>query len=294
MKAPSAQSPFFTFHTFFRKYFLKKNFLSLHTVFILSENIKWLEEFLIYYQHLGFEHFYLYDNEGSSGRINSNYIDQSGNKYLTKYGFKRSAYNKSEDLKKLQHILNKYRDKITYIRWQPRDKKGHIVYSQTEAIEHFSSVYGHENEWVLFLDLDEFLFSPSQANIVDFLKNQEEDVSCIRISQKKFIDRHLSEKKYITQDFQCIEHPDINSEHRPKNLVRCRHINFVMDVHLICVHYNTYVPEMNVFRLNHYHVNDVLLQSLNYFCKKEPYFTLNGVDDGMKRYQTIFDNNYDL
>ena len=36
------------------------NYLSIHTVFILNENINWLEEFIIYHLHLGVSHFYLY------------------------------------------------------------------------------------------------------------------------------------------------------------------------------------------------------------------------------------------
>lgn len=39
----------------------KKYFLSFQTVFRLNENARWLEEFLIYYIHIGFDHFYLYD-----------------------------------------------------------------------------------------------------------------------------------------------------------------------------------------------------------------------------------------
>jgi len=45
----------------------KKYNLSFHVIFIMNENIKWLEEFILYHSNLGFEHFYLYDNQGSTG-----------------------------------------------------------------------------------------------------------------------------------------------------------------------------------------------------------------------------------
>ena len=51
---------------------MDKHFLVFQTVFILSENIKWVEEFLIYYINLGFTQFYLYDNTSSIGIYSSN------------------------------------------------------------------------------------------------------------------------------------------------------------------------------------------------------------------------------
>ena len=44
-----------------------KYFLTFQTVFILNQNIKWMDEYIKYYINLGVEHFYLYDNEGTSG-----------------------------------------------------------------------------------------------------------------------------------------------------------------------------------------------------------------------------------
>ena len=246
MRVKHAQRPFF-FYKIFRKCFFKKKYLSLHTVFILNENIRWLEEFLIYYIHLGFEHFYLYDNEGSHGKLATLSKKYSGNQFLTKYGMHRSTHNKAEDLEKLKEILSKYGDRITYIKWQPRDEKGDIIYNQARAVEHFISVYGQENEWVAFMDFDEFLFSKDDVNIVEFLKGQNKNISCVKLSQKKFIDRHLSQKRYITQDFQCIEHLEMQAKHRPKNIVRCQHFQYLVDIHQIIVNYHTIIPDINVF-----------------------------------------------
>ena len=57
---------------------MSKYFLSFHTIFIMNENIDWIEEFLKYHLAIGFEHFYLYDNEGSVGRNGST---ETHNKY---------------------------------------------------------------------------------------------------------------------------------------------------------------------------------------------------------------------
>ena len=89
-----------------------KHYLSFHTVFILNENIKWLEEFIIYYKHIGFDHFYLYDNEGSNGG--------DGTKTHNKYNFPITTTSTKKNHIDLQKILTKYSDYITYIKWQPK------------------------------------------------------------------------------------------------------------------------------------------------------------------------------
>ena len=88
-----------------------KHYLAFHTVFILNENIKWLEEFIIYYKHIGFEHFYLYDNEGSNGG--------DGTQTHNKYNFPITTTSTLQNQLDLQNILQKYNDCITYIKWQP-------------------------------------------------------------------------------------------------------------------------------------------------------------------------------
>jgi glutamine synthetase len=130
---------------------MTKYYLSFHTIFILDENIKWLEEFIIYYLYLGFEHFYLYDNEKTTGG--------DGTQTENKYGFKIDVNNNENNQRILNNILNKYNKYITYIKWQPQNDKNEIVYGQTEGITHFIKNYGDETEWVAFLDLDEFIYS---------------------------------------------------------------------------------------------------------------------------------------
>ena len=49
------------------EYVATTHYLSLMTVCIIDENVRWLEEFVAYHLHLGFDHFYLYDNSGSAG-----------------------------------------------------------------------------------------------------------------------------------------------------------------------------------------------------------------------------------
>ena len=90
---------------------------------------------------------------------------------------------------------------ITYVKWQPRNEKGEIIYGQEDGVRHFMQNYGKETEWVALMDLDEFLFSEQDVDIADFFRNQPRNISCVKIVQKKFVDRFLSDKEFITQDF---------------------------------------------------------------------------------------------
>jgi hypothetical protein len=260
--------------------FKSKKYLSFHTVFILNENIKWLEEFIIYYKHIGFDHFYLYDNEGTDGA--------EGSKTHNKYNFEIETQNKEADTEKLKNILQKYGDIITYIKWQPRNEKNEIVYGQNESIKDFISKYGKETTWVAFMDLDEFIFSPKDVNLPEYLRNLPKDVSCLKIVQKKFIDRFLSNNKYITQDFRCIQDLDIGTNWGSKNIVRCEDFINTNNIHTMEVKNKTLVVDKDVLRFNHYNINDKQLNWMKQFFKSKQDFKINGEDSGMIRYKSLF------
>ena len=255
----------------------QKRLLSFHTVFLLNENIKWLEEFIIYNKAIGIEHFYLYDNEGSDGC--------DGTQTHNKYGFPITTEHRAADVAMLNTLLAKYADCITYVKWQPIEN-GKIVYGQNESIQHFIKNYGHETEWVAFMDLDEFLFSPTGLDIPAFLRRLPSDISCIKLIQKKFIDRFLSTEKYITQDYRAINNITIGTEWATKHLVRCADFVGLLGIHQIHCKNKMVVADVSHLRFNHYNVNDKLLAWLVTFYHKE--YMIDGVDEGMARYKHLF------
>lgn len=100
---------------------MPKYFLSFHTIFLINENIRWLEEFLLYYIKLGFEQFYLYNNDGSVGRNGST-------SHINKYGFSITSADDAHNVILFNEIVTKYKTYITLIEWQPKDKDGNICY----------------------------------------------------------------------------------------------------------------------------------------------------------------------
>ena len=255
--------------------------VAFHTVFVLNENIKWMEEFLIYYINLGIDKFYLYHNEGTSG-------DGLLSKEVNRYGFSIRSESTEEDFKQLNLLLEKYKKYISYTLWQPRNEKNEIVYGQKEAIVDCLSKYGHLHEWMCFLDLDEFIFSKRNVNFVDFLNSLDPSISAVKLVQKKFLDRFLSKEQHISQEFNCIEGFKIGTEWAPKNIIRCRDFAGLYNVHNIYVKNKTATVHEDLFRFNHYNINDKQLAWMQTFYDRREPFSINAVDDGMKRYQYLF------
>lgn len=258
----------------------KKYFLSFHTIFILSENIQWLEEFLIYYKHIGFDHFYLYDNEGSTGGANN--TDK-----MSRWGYEASTTNSEADKAKLAKILDTYGTMITYVKWQPKNEQGEIVYGQVGGLRHFIQTYGHETTWIAFMDFDEFLFSPSNMDIVQYFRTLPQTVSNVRVSMKVFADRHESISPYCTQDFRCIGGVSMPYYTGCKNIVRTDDFITTYNIH------NSYEfkqesidVDKNVLRFNHYNGNNKQLKCLKDVFKVD--VLLSSMDTGMSRYANLY------
>jgi hypothetical protein len=266
-----------------------KYFLTFHTVFILNENIKWLEEFLIYYINIiGVEHFYLYDNDKSTGG--------DGTKDTNKYGFKINTDNNNDDIKQFEDIKQRYNKYITHIKWQPLDENGNVVYGQNESILDFIKKYGNDSVWTCFLDLDEFIYS-KHLYLPNYLKELDNNISCVKICQKKFIDRFLSNQKFITQDTNCID-KNIGFEWAPKNIVKNEDFININNIHEIIVKHNIKYESSDNIRFNHYNTNPKLLTWMKSFYGSILDYKLNSYDDGMLKYSYLvniesFDNNND-
>ena len=261
-----------------------KYFLTFQTVFIKNENIKWLEEFLIYYIYLGFEQFYLYDNTGSIGYDGSS--------------FKKNKYNfiiqdNSENDITFNKILEKYKNYITYIKWQPKNINDQIIYGQDLSIMHYKKYYGNDTTFCAFMDLDEFLYSENNINLIEYLKIKLMDnIYCIRLCQKKFKDRHLIDNSYITQCYECVNIP-YDKNWGVKNIILVDKIVGTPDlahgaIHNIYIENNSILLEdPNILRFNHYNTN---YKQLNYIKNRYNIndISLNEIDNGMQKYYNIF------
>lgn len=261
--------------------------LAIQTVFILKENLPFLREWIIYHMNIGFTKFFLYDNTGSIGATSSN----TTNKYS--FNFDRIITIDDNEIKKeLDDILNEFKENIIYVKWQPKDDKGNIIYGQVDSIKHYIENYGSLSNYTSYTDLDEFIFSVNDTNIKEYIIEMDnKNISRIVINQKKFLDRFCTDRKKKVIDINdTIEEID-TSGWAPKNIVRNKSINIkdiTGNIHHFCnklLDGDTITIPIDTIRFNHYNVNKKQIEWMKGFYNKDNF--VFGTDTTMNRYNSI-------
>jgi glycosyltransferase involved in cell wall biosynthesis len=103
---------------------------------IVKDEANYIEEWINFHSFLGVEHFFIYDN-GSTDDT--------------------------------REILEKY-DFVTRISWQP-DNKGN---AQTKAYVHALKEFGGRSRWMMFIDVDEFIFPTHYTTLSDAFTRYED------------------------------------------------------------------------------------------------------------------------
>ena len=262
--------------------------LGIQTVLLLKENLPFLREWIIYHLYIGFDKIFLYDNTGSIG------IDDS-NKDMNKYAFNfNNIINMDENLvnNELQSILNDFKDNVIYVKWQPKDDKGNIIYGQTEAIKDYVTKYGNMTDYTAYTDSDEFIFSVNNINIKDYINDlSKENITKIIIKQKKFMDRFCNkEPKNIIDITNSIENID-TSGWAPKIIIKNNDTNILNISNIHSIENNsgkTFDVPMDILRFNHYNVNKKQINWMKNFYNKESVNDfIHGTDNSMSRYINI-------
>ena len=122
-----------------------KYFLSMLAI-VRDEN-DYLEEWIRYHINLGFEHFYIYDNE--SAVPVKDYLESAGFEHL---------------------------DKLTILDWNTSG------WSQQDAYNDFLEKYKNETKWIFTADPDEFIFiKDNTKGLKDFLEenSQYASIKCL-------------------------------------------------------------------------------------------------------------------
>jgi hypothetical protein len=107
------------------------NNISICTV--IKNESRYLEEWIIYHKLIGFEHFYIYDNNSTDN---------------------------------LAPILEKYKEIITYTKWPLTD------WQQKLAYQDYVQKYRRESVWTAFIDVDEFIIYKNRKPLKDYLRNE--------------------------------------------------------------------------------------------------------------------------
>ena len=136
--------------------------VGLHTVFIAKENILFLKEWILYHNLKGITHFFLYDNTGVTR--SSLHVERSPHSVVGRVSKYAVPYDEIVSLPdaEIQRVLDEIQREIpnvTIVRWRPRDSDGNTMYAQVQALNDALSRYGKSVDWMVFMDMDEFIVS---------------------------------------------------------------------------------------------------------------------------------------
>jgi hypothetical protein len=124
----------------------------IFTVYKPEENGFYLEEWMDYHRSLGCTHFYLYANIGGGGTWGHQHFGIPNDR--TKAGKKfKWPVDKAEAMN--ETVIAKHND-ITYVKWQPTNSKGEIIFGWNTAYLDFLERAGNKGLAAL-IDIDEFI-----------------------------------------------------------------------------------------------------------------------------------------
>ena len=203
------------------------------SVCCIIKDESYLEEFIIYNHVIGVEHFYIYDNES-----------------------KIPIKDRLKD--------NYFKNICTII-----DFPGKV--QQLNAYNDCLKKYGFENEWLIFIDGDEFILPKKHNNITDFLR-EHDDAQAIGINWV-FFGSSFHEKKqkgFLIDKYRYSE--GIQNKH-VKTICKPEFtINFLIDPHTVIIkdknkymdpYKNIISPPFNennttdIIQINHYYGKSV-------------------------------------
>lgn len=236
----------------------------IHTIFVLRENILFLNEWIQYHLSIGIDKIFLYDNSLSTGRDGSN---STTNKYQINFAEITAHLNDNEVIDILVDILTRYGACVVYNEWSPRDRDGRIAYNQNDCIRKYLHEYGKDSVWTAFIDIDEFIYCKFDLKevLTDYDKNGIGDVILL---QKKFRDRFDCPNIPVTQIVDCIEGIDTRGW-APKHIFKNNHFDGIKrtwNIHNLPTRdCRIVLADIQELRFNHYNVNKWQLEWMKKF-----------------------------
>ena len=249
-------------------YIYKYMKIAIHTVFILKENILFLEEWIYYHILLGFNKFYLYDNSkmnkvtGFDNKPNHKII---GNK-VNKYGVNYDKIVNMTDIQinqYVQKLCEKYKC-IEIIEWSPTDKEGKIVYDQIKAHNHcLKKLKSDKIDWCAIIDMDEYIVIKDFDNIEKYILSLPQKIQNIKMGQVRFDSRFNNVGKLVT-DITNAEIKGFDRNKSNKNIFNIENTIYVK-IHSVDIkkEFSQYRPSTKEMWFNHYKLNNNNYKHIN-------------------------------
>ena len=178
---------------------------AIHTLFILKENILFLEEWIDYHMQIGFKKFFLYDNSkvqvsGGCHKNKKHFVCGKVNKYNVNYD-KIIKLNDKQLEQKKNEIKKKYKKNVFFYEWSPKDKKGRICFNHEQANNHCLNMMKKLKNisWCANIDIDEFIVLEKKKKIKYLIRKLPKNINNIKLSQIRFDSRFNNLNKRVIQ-----------------------------------------------------------------------------------------------
>lgn len=206
---------------------------------------------------------------------------ETKNKYKIDFAKATAHINEDQLIESFNCIIEKYKNQITCINWEPVDELGNIIYCQNGAINHYTNHFCDKCDWTAFIDMDEYIYC--ETDLKNTLRQIRNNYHCgnIVLLQKKFDDRFNNIGKPVTNIQKCIEGID-TSLWAPKNICDNQILKKYTSkedwsIHQMLLTYtDSFHCDINTLRFNHYNVNSFQLKWMEKLYHKTG-FRLNGI-----------------
>ena len=187
-------------------HFNKEPIVAIHSVFILKENILFLEQWIDYHIQLGVDKFYLYDNSKVTKLSNWDYNNFNDTIILGKVNKHNVSYDKLVMLSnkhlqnKFNEIKKKYKKYLIVKEWSPKDKNGNILHNQTQAHNECLKIMKTDGvDWGINIDMDEFITikEGKEKNIKKYIKELDNKICGVNMNQIRFSSRFNNLDKLV-------------------------------------------------------------------------------------------------
>lgn len=229
--------------------------IAIHSVFIIKENILFLEQWIYYHILLGFNKFYLYDNSkvnrvcGFDKKYENVIVGNKINKYNINYDEIVNLTDAKIDYY-MKEICKKYKC-IEIIEWSPIDENGNILYNQTEAHNDCLKKMKKDNiDWCANIDMDEYIVIKNHNSIDKYILSLSDKINDIQMSQVRFENRFNYLNDLII-NINNSEVQDLPYGYSPKHIYNVEN-TIKTDVHKVTINGFKHYAKKNEIFFNHY------------------------------------------
>ena len=249
---------------------------AIASTFIFRKSIYHIEEWIQHHLNFGVDKIFLYESSDYN-------LIKSDEDTKRKINLSDLKYIKEEDIYNFYlKIKEKYQSEVIFVRYNPKTSP-HVntkihdpwIHNQMSGLFHFKNTFSDKFDWVLSIDLDEYLYSKNFKSLKDVLKAFYAYDFCI-MKWKALESCFLNLNTPNLKKTQCLE-PLVDTVNKYIYKTSCN--KFINNISL---HYPKFIKKnkCKIIRMDfddlgflHFKLNDLCKESIEYWSKKKYNFS---------------------